>query len=132
MNLHIGIDHLEIARIAKAMENPRFLPRYFGGRELAYLERKKFPPASVAAGFCAKEAFAKALGTGIRGFALREVELLRTENGRPYLAFSGKAAALVAASGLRFEVSLSHDRRYALAQVIGYAEGDSHADSNRR
>ena len=132
MTLRVGIDHLEISRIARAMENPRFLPRYFGERELAQLERRRFPPASVAAGFCAKEAFAKALGTGIRGFALREVELLRAENGRPYLAFSGRAAALAEASGLRFEVSVSHDRRYALAQVIGYAEGDSHADSHRR
>ncbi|MCL2857208.1 MAG: holo-ACP synthase [Oscillospiraceae bacterium] len=132
MTLQIGIDHLEISRIAKAMENPRFLPRYFGERELAYLARKKFPPASVAAGFCAKEAFAKALGTGIRGFALREIELLRAESGRPYLAFTGKAAALVEASGLRFEVSVSHDKHYALAQVIGYEGGDNHADSHRQ
>jgi len=114
------------------MENPRFLPRYFGTRETQYFERKKFAPATVAANFCAKEAFAKALGTGIRGFALREVELLREENGRPYLAFSGKAAALVEASGLRFEVSISHDRHYAIAQVIGYKGGTDHADSHQR
>ena len=120
MNLRVGIDHLEISRIAKAMENPRFLPRYFGKGELKYFKEKKFSPASVAANFCAKEAFAKALGTGIRGFALREIELLREENGRPYLAFSGKGAALVKASGRRFEVSVSHDKRYAIAQVIGY------------
>ena len=132
MTLHTGIDHIEIARIAKAMQNPRFLTRYFGHRELAYLAQKKIPPASVAAGFCAKEAFAKALGTGIRGFTLREVELLRAENGRPYLAFSGKAAALVESSGLHFEVSISHDKQYALAQVIGYAKGDDHANSHQR
>ena len=123
MELRVGIDHLEIARIVRAIQRPRFLHRYFGERELAYLERRNFPPASVAAGFCAKEAFAKALGTGLRGFALREVELLRAENGRPYLAFSGKAAELVKASGMRFEVSVSHDARYALAQVIGYKGG---------
>ena len=132
MTLRVGIDHIEIKRVAKAARNPRFLPRYCGEREFVYLRQKAFPPASVAVSFCAKEAFGKTLGTGIRGFALREVELLRTENGRPYLAFSGKAAALVAASGLHFEVSVSHDRRYAMAQVIGYAEGDNHADSNRR
>jgi len=133
MNLHVGIDHLETSRIAKAMQNPRFLPRYFGVRELEYFERRKFSPATVAANFCAKEAFAKALGTGIRGFALREVELLREENGRPYLAFSGKAAELVNAGCMRFEVSVSHDRHYALAQVIGYEYegGASHADSNQ-
>ena len=132
MNLCVGIDHLEISRIARAMENPRFLPRYFGAREQEYFAHKKFAPATVAANFCAKEAFAKALGTGVRGFALREVELLREANGRPYLAFLGKAAALVGESNLRFEVSVSHDRLYAIAQVIGYEGGASHADSHQR
>jgi len=131
MNIRTGIDHIEISRIAKAMKKTRFLPRYFGARELVYFEQRKLAPATVAVGFCAKEAFAKALGTGIRGFALREVELLREEGGRPFLAFSGKAAALVKASGLHFEVSVSHDRQYALAQVIGYEGGNSRADSNK-
>ena len=125
MTLRVGIDHLETRRIAKAMENPKFLPRYFGSRELAYLSSRRFPPASVAAGFCAKEAFAKALGIGLRVFALREVELLREENGRPYLAFSGKAHTLAKESGLTFEVSISHDRQYAIAQVVGYKAIDN-------
>ena len=120
MNLRIGIDHVEISRIARAMKNPRFLARYFGEREIAFFERRGFSPASVAANFCAKEAFSKALGTGVRGFALREVELLREEGGRPYLAFSGRALALVRGSGLRFEVSVSHDRCYAVVQVVGF------------
>ena len=121
MTLRVGIDHVEIERIAKMMENPRFLPRFFGERELAYLELKGFPPASVAANFCAKEAFSKALGAGLRGFRIREVELLREENGRPFLSFSGQALELVRRSGLNFEVSISHDRHYALAQVTGYS-----------
>ena len=120
MRLQVGIDHVEVSRVAKAMANPRFLPRFFGQRELALLEGRGFAPASVAAGFCAKEAFSKALGTGIRDFELREVELLRAENGRPFLVFSGKALALVQQSGFSFEVSISHDKRYALAQVIAY------------
>ena len=121
MTLRVGIDHVEIGRISKIMENPRFLPRFFGKRELAYLRQKGFPPASVAANFCAKEAFSKALGTGLRGFKIREVELLREENGRPFLSFSGRALELVQQSGLRFEVSVSHDRHYALVQVIGFS-----------
>jgi len=120
MILRVGIDHLEIKRMARAIENPRFLTRYFGAQELAYLESRGFPPASVAAGFCAKEAFAKALGTGLRFFELCEIELLREESGRPYLVFSGKAKELADDSGLTFDVSISHDKKYALAQVIGY------------
>ena len=122
MTLRVGIDHVEIKRIARLMENPKFLPRCFGERELAYLKQKGFPPASVAAGFCAKEAFSKALGTGVRGFLMREAELLREANGRPFFSFSGQALELVKQSGLSFEVSVSHDRRYALAQVIGYGK----------
>lgn len=122
MTLRVGIDHVEIKRIAKAMENPRFLPRCFGESELTYLRQRGCPPASVAAGFCAKEAFAKALGIGVRGFYPREVELLRDENGRPFLAFSGRALKLATESGLRFEVSVSHDKHYAMAQVIGYGD----------
>jgi len=118
--LRVGIDHVEIGRIEKAMQNPKFLPRFFGVGELALLERRGFPPASVAAGFCAKEAFSKALGSGLRGFRLCEVELLREAGGRPYLLFSGRALELVEESGLSFEVSISHDRRYAMAQVIGF------------
>ena len=120
MDLRVGIDHVEIKRIAKAMRNPKFLPRFFGEREIALLERRGLPAASVAAGFCAKEAFSKALGTGLRGFYLREVELLREENGRPFLSFCGRALDLVKKSGMRFEVSVSHNRYCAMAQVVAY------------
>lgn len=119
MRLRVGIDHVEIARIAKALQNPRFLPRFFGSGEILHLESKGVPPASVAAGFCAKEAFGKALGTGVRNFKLSEVELLREDSGRPYLAFTGAALKLARESGLEFEVSISHDKHYALAQVVG-------------
>ena len=122
MTLRVGIDHVEIARIAKALRNPRFLRRYFGEREIAQLEKRGPRAASVAANFCAKEALAKALGCGIYLLSMREVELLRAENGCPYLAFSGKAARLVRESGLSFEVSVSHDKIYAMAQVIGYGK----------
>ena len=121
MKMRVGIDHVEVSRIARAMRTPRFLPRYFGREEIAHFESKGFAPTGVAANFCAKEAFAKALGTGVRGFSLREVQTLREGSGRPYFVFSGGALALVEQSGLTFEVSLSHDKRYALAQVIGYS-----------
>lgn len=126
MTLSTGVDIVEIARIQKSLSNPRFLTRLFGVSEQAqYLERGA--RASFAAGnFCAKEAFSKALGTGIRSFALAEVEVLRDGLGKPYFVFSGKAEQLVRSCGKCFEVSISHTKDYAVAFVVAYEKEDSH------
>ena len=118
--LSVGIDLVEIRRIEKSIRNPRFCSRVLGKTEYAQLEMRGFPVQSVAASFCAKEAFSKALGTGIRGFALTEVELLREENGRPRLHLTGNAAKLAAARGLaEFSVSVTHTKEYAAAVGVG-------------
>ena len=118
--LSVGIDLVEIRRIEKSIRNPRFCSRVLGKTEYAQLEMRGFPVQSVAASFCAKEAFSKALGTGIRGFALTEVELLREENGRPRLHLTGNAAELAVARGLaEFSVSVTHTKEYAAAVVVG-------------
>ena len=118
MMLRTGVDLVEVDRIRRSLENPRFLRRFFGERERLWLEAKGCPPHSVAANFCAKEAFSKALGTGVRGFALREVELLRDELGAPCFHLSGRARELAQAKGLIFSVSVSHTRELALAFVV--------------
>ncbi len=118
--LSVGIDLVEIRRIEKSIRNPRFCSRVLGKTEYAQLEMRGFPVQSVAASFCAKEAFSKALGTGIRGFALTEVELLREENGCPRLHLTGNAAELAVARGLaEFSVSVTHTKEYAAAVVVG-------------
>ena len=124
--MRVGIDLVEIRRIAKSMENPRFLTRVFGlsEREL-FCGRRGAERA--AANFAAKEAFGKALGTGVRGFALAEVETLRDGQGAPYLKLSGRAAALAKARGLRFSVSLAHTKEYAQAIVIACAADETDA-----
>lgn len=124
MKRGLGIDLVEIERIKKSIGNPHFLTRWFGGRELAEYESRGLRPSYIAANFCAKEAFSKAIGTGIRGFELREVELLRDELGKPYLVFSGGAAELVRNLGLEFETSISHTAKYSVAVVAAYAGED--------
>lgn len=115
--IRVGIDLVEVERIQKSLENPRFLTRVFGLAEQAlFCGAPQRQWERAAANFAAKEAFAKALGTGIRGFSLTEVETLRRESGEPYLSLSGKAAEL--AKGLRFSVSLTHVKEYAQAIVI--------------
>lgn len=123
--LSVGIDLVEIARIEKSMKNPKFCERLLGGEEYRQLSGRGFPARSVAASFCAKEAFSKAVGTGLGGFRLREAELLRSPSGRPELRLSGKAAAL--AVGMAFSVSVTHTADYAAATVAGWREDRSAA-----
>lgn len=120
MSFCVGTDLLEIKRMKHSLENPRFLCRVFGEQERRELEARRTPLQSAAACFCAKEAFSKVLGTGVRGFSLTEVELLHRENGAPYLSLSGRARQL--AVGLSFSVSITHSDEYALAVVVAYSE----------
>jgi len=117
-----GIDLVEISRVAKCMKNRLFLERFFSVEERRLFEQKKQASQTVAANFAAKEAFSKALGTGMRGFALKEVSVLRDGLGTPYFAFEGKAAELVRGRNLAFSVSLTHTRDMAAAVVIAYVK----------
>lgn len=119
--LLVGIDLVENERIQRSMQKPRFCTAILGETEYRQLSERGFPVQSVAASFCAKEAFGKALGCGLLGFSLREVELLRRPSGAPYLQLSGRAAELAAARGVRFSVSVTHTQHYASAVVVGEA-----------
>ena len=99
----IGIDLVDISRMQKCLENPRFLTRVFSVGEQAHICPNGRPNAqSAAANFAAKEAFSKALGTGVRGFFLNEVSVLRHENGEPYLSLTGRAKAIADERSLSF------------------------------
>ena len=115
----VGIDLVEINRIRKSMENPRFCSRVLGRAEYSQLKMRGFPVQSVAASFSAKEAFSKAIGTGLRGFLLADVELLRNRDGKPYLKLGGIALEIAEQRNLKFTVSVTHTKEYAAAVVIG-------------
>lgn len=115
-----GIDLVEINRIKKSLENPRFLMRYFSKEEIEMFQKRNYFVSSVAANFAAKEAFSKALGTGIRGFSLDEISVLRDESGAPFFVFSGNAKKIVDSRRLNFSLSLSHTDTTACAMVVGF------------
>ncbi len=115
----IGIDMTTVSRIEKSCEKPGFCTHVFTQAELdAFYHREKPKFSSLAANFAAKEAFSKALGTGIRDFSLNEVEILRDSLGAPYFNFYGKAAAIVFENGYTAQVSLSHEGDSAIAMVL--------------
>lgn len=117
-----GIDLVEIGRIQQSMERfgPRFLNRVYTGAEQAYCLRKRKAAESLAARFAAKEAGAKALGTGIsRGVNWLEIEVVREPGGRPTLRFSGRAAEIAARLGVAHAaLSLTHSMELAMASVV--------------
>ena len=120
MIIGTGIDIIEIERVKNAIEkNPSFIQRFFTPQEYAYFRSRKMRYEVIAGNFAAKEAFSKAMGTGIREFELKEVEILRDELGKPYLCLYGKAHDLMQKLGVeRFHISISHCRGYAVANVI--------------
>lgn len=123
MILGLGTDMIEIARIEHSLARfgDSFLERIYTPAEIAYCRLKKRTAAeSFAARFAAKEAGAKALGTGIsRGVTWREFEVRRLPGQRPTLHLSGRAATIAASLGMRhLSLSLSHTRELAIAIVI--------------
>jgi holo-[acyl-carrier protein] synthase len=122
MVLGVGTDLIEISRMKTSIDRfgERFLERVFTAGEIAYCMRKKHPEESFAARFAAKEAGAKALGTGIsRGVSWKEIEVRRKEGQRPTLHFSGRAEELAEEMGVRgIQLSLSHSRDLAMAVAI--------------
>lgn len=117
-----GIDLTEIGRIQKSMDRygGRFLARVYTSAEQAYCLRKRNSAESFAARFAAKEAGAKALGTGISyGVNWLEIEVAREPSGRPTLKFHGRAAEFAARLGVvRAALSITHTGDLAMASVV--------------
>ena len=115
----IGCDIIEIERIARAIQNKHFVERVYTAGEIAYCEsRGKQAAASFAARFAAKEAVLKALGTGLRGGELKELEVVVDALGKPELKLYGYHAELAQKLGVKkICLSLSHSQGNALAFV---------------
>jgi holo-[acyl-carrier protein] synthase len=127
MRIHgIGIDVVEVERIAAAIgrHGEAFLARLFTPAERAYCEAKKFPALHFAARFAAKEAVAKALGTGIGGEAAwLDLEVVKDPSGAPRIELSGAAAEFARVSGISsIQISLTHAKSYAAANAVAVAD----------
>lgn len=110
----IGIDIIEINRIEKAVEkNARFVKRILTEKEVERYENlpsKQRQLEFLAGRFAAKEAFAKAMGTGIGKLSFQHIEVLANEEGAPTVTCSRYEG--------KIHISISHSKAYAVAQVI--------------
>jgi holo-[acyl-carrier protein] synthase len=123
MLIGTGLDLIEVERIERSIERygERFLYRIYTDYEIAYCRRRVRGQAeSFAARFAAKEAGAKALGTGIsRGVTWNEFQVERQPGGRPVLKLEGRAAELARQLGVKaISLSLTHTATLAMASVI--------------
>lgn len=120
--LGIGVDIVEVARLDGAIQRQgqRLLDRCFVESEQAYCNLQKLPARAYAARFAAKEAVAKALGTGF-GAQLEwlNVEVRRKASGEPFIVLSGTGAETARRLGVtEIFLSLSHSDHYAVANVV--------------
>ena len=120
--IYTGVDLIEIERIKETYERfgDRFLSRCYTEGEQRYA-RGRAP--QLASRFAAKEAVMKALGTGVKGVAWTEVEVIRRRGGPPEIALHRRAKDRAEKMGIkRLAVSLSHSREFAIASVVAEAD----------
>ena len=135
MIIGIGTDLCDIRRIEKALKRfgRRFTKRIYADSEKAKAERRASPAASFAQSFAAKEACAKALGTGFRhGVFWRDLVVASHPSGQPYMILSGGAKARLESlvpEGMEPRIDLSQTDEYPMAQAVVVISAVAHGHS---
>ena len=115
----VGTDIVDIARIKKSIKNKKFINKIFSDKEIKNSKNKL--DSYYAKRFAAKEAFSKALGTGIsEGISFNEISILNNDKGQPYIELIGKTKIIVnkKIKKRKIYLSLSDEKKYAIAIVI--------------
>ena len=121
----IGTDIVNIKRMDNSLKKhgKNFKNRIFSSSEIKYCENKKNPSSFYAKRFAAKEAFSKALGTGIKGnIIFKNIEIRNNKNGKPSIKLNGYVdhylKKQIRNKKYSIHLSLSHDKPWAQATVI--------------
>ncbi|MCL2809268.1 MAG: holo-ACP synthase [Treponema sp.] len=122
----IGIDIVQIQRMEHWLTNTKLLERFFHTDELVIVSNKEKNAAQrqaasqrLAARFAAKEAFGKALGTGLANINLKDIIVINNENGKPEVKLTGTARKAMEKSGAdKVHISLSHEKENAIAMIV--------------
>jgi holo-[acyl-carrier protein] synthase len=114
----VGVDVIEIERVRRALERPRFRERCFTEAERAYCDSRPNPAQHYAARFAGKEAVGKALGFGIaRLWAWQDVEIAGRP--KPGVSLSGRVATWASQIGAgAIDLSMTHSRELATAVCV--------------
>jgi holo-[acyl-carrier protein] synthase len=118
----IGSDIIDIDRIKKALKNKNFKKKIFSNNEIKTIEKKTNKIAIYAKRYAAKEAFSKALGTGMSGgISFKNITIINDKKGRPYIELLGKTSTEVQRiikKRYKTFLTISDEKKYALAMVI--------------
>jgi holo-[acyl-carrier protein] synthase len=118
MIIGIGTDIIEIDRIESAINKTNgFIDKLFTKREIEMFKSRNMRAEVVAGNFAAKEAISKAFGTGIRGFSLKEIEVLRDKLGKPEVFLSNNINNLIGKK-YNINISISHNNTSSIAFAI--------------
>lgn len=124
MIIGIGADIIEIERVRQAIQNnKKFISKLFTEKEIDYFISRNMNSEVIAGNFAAKEAVSKALGTGIRGFSFKDIEILRNELGKPEVILHNGAKSIGNKlvgnnNSLRVHLSISHNNSNAIAYSV--------------
>lgn len=133
MIIGTGIDIVNIERIERLMERwgNHFLSRVYTDGEISRCQRMYRPSECYAIRFAAKEAFLKAIGSGLRyGIQWTDIEVMNDQRGKPFFSFHRKAREILEMHHIeKTHLTLSHDRPFAVAHVL--LEGRDHESSDR-
>lgn len=120
MILGIGVDIVHVDRLERWDRTPGLVERYFHPQEIVDADsRKSSRNVSLAARFAAKEALGKALGTGLKGINLKDIQVVSNHNGKPDIRVYGTAERAVNTIGASsIFLSMTHERDNAVAMVV--------------
>ena len=118
----IGTDIVSIDRIKKFSKNKKFLKRIFNEKEILKCKKIKNSFNCLAKRFAAKEAFSKAIGTGIsNGVNFNEIVVINKRSGKPYIKIIGDTKKIIhkkfKRKKIKISISLSDEKKYAVAFV---------------
>ena len=118
----IGSDIIEIIRLKRAFKNKNFKKKIFSDNEIKEIDKRSNKISGYAKRFAAKEAFSKALGTGVSaGISFKEISINNDKKGKPYIVLHGKTKSIVQQKikkRYRSFLTLSDEKKFALATVI--------------
>ena len=121
--LGIGVDIVENSRITQSLKNSRFIKRIFSNSEILIAKKIKDKKAYYTKRFAAKEAFAKSIGTGLRGnLNFKDISIINDKFGKPSFIISEKIKKIIKkkfnTSSFNFFLSISDEKKYSTAFVI--------------
>lgn len=118
-----GVDIIKISRIEKILAKRRnaFYNKIFTKTEIEYIKKKKDNVKTISGLFASKEAVSKAIGTGIGKIGWKDIEIKHSPQGKPMVNLSSKGWRIIKDLKINeFDISISHEKDYAIAFVIGY------------